>query len=273
MTLHGFELRLQRATGLYRKVDLTYPSNRLAVIVSIMAATLVAIVTRDLPLAILCGATTFSAWALGRELDPDRPRTANLSTITVALVLGVVALAGLLILKDVLLGVMITGSMMVTARLMTRSTGLAATALDAAALFAVALGSGLVSSEVAAILVAVAALGIILDRAFEHHPYLANWCWFGFASFALTAFYFFWTSGPWLALTGIVFAIGTLNFMLALKSIPFSSSDLGTKLEPSRLAVATVLVFLAGTGLASQGLPLAMIGLLAVGLWRLWMHA
>ena len=273
MTFHGLELQLQRVTGLYRKVDLTYPSNLLAVTVALAASIFVGLITRDGWISILSSAATFSAWALGRELDPDRPRTANLSAITVALVLNALAFNGFLVFKDVFLAAITTGSMMVSARVMTRSTGLAATALDAAALFAVALGSGLVNPQVAAILVAVATLGIVLDRAFDHHPYLANWCWFGFASFTLTGFYFLWSSGSWLALTGIVFALGTLNFVLALKSIPISSSDQGTKLEPSRLAMATVLVFLAAIGLASQGLPVVIMGLLAVGLWRLWMHA
>jgi hypothetical protein len=272
MTFHGFELRLQRSTGLYRRVDFAYPSNRLAVIVSIIASVLVAGITKDVSIAILCAATTFSAWALGRELDPDRPRTANLSAITVGLILTVLAFNGRLILQDALLGALVTATMMVIARVMTRSTGLAATALDAAALFVVAFGSGLVNPQVAVILVVVATLGIVLDRAFEHHPYLANWCWFGFATFALTALYFFWSSGPWLALTAVVFAVATLNFMLSLRSNPKSLSDLGTRLEPSRIAVANVFVFLAATGLANHGLPFAIVGLLTVGLWRLWLH-
>jgi hypothetical protein len=272
MTFHGLELQLRRVTGLYRKVDLAYPSNRLAVIVSIIASALVAVITRDLSIGFLSGATTFSAWALGRELDPDRPRTANLSVITVGLVMSVLAINGLLMLQDALLGTIVTGSMMVIARAMTRSTGLAATTLDAAALVAVALGSGLLEPRVAMILVAAATLEIILDRALEHHPYLANWSWLGYMSFALTALYFLWSSGTWLALTGIVFAVGALNIVLATKFTPNSRSDLGTRLEPSRLVVATVLVSLAAIGLASQGLPIAIVGLLSVSLWRLWLH-
>jgi hypothetical protein len=271
MTLHGLELQLQRITGLYRKVDLAYPSNRLAVIVSMVATALVAIISRDMLLAFLSGATTFSAWALGRELDPDRPCTANLSVITVGLVLSVLAFNDRLNLEDVLLGAIVTGSMMVLARVMTRSTGLAATTLDAAALLALALGSGLVDPRVAVDLVAIATLGIILDRALEHHPYLANWCWFGFATYAIVALYFLWGSGS-LVPTGIVFALGTLNVVLALRSTPSSLSDIGIRLEPSRLVVASVLVSLAAIGLASQGMSVALVGLLSVGMWRLWLH-
>jgi hypothetical protein len=273
MTFHKLELQLQRVTGLYRKVDLAYPSNRLAVKVALTASVLVAVITRDGLISILSGATAFSAWALGRELDPDRPRTANLSAITVGLVLCVLAFTGHLILQDTLLGAVVTGALMVIARVMTRSTGHTTTALDTAALFTVALGSGLVDTKVAVILVAVATLGITLDRILEHRPYLANWRWFGFASFALMALSFPWNSGTWLALTGIVFVVGTLNIVLALKSTPSSSSDIGTRLEPSRLVVANVLVHLMATGLASQGLPVAIIGLLAVGVWRLWLHS
>jgi hypothetical protein len=222
-------------------------------------------------LAFLSGATTFSAWALGRELDPDRPRTANLIVISVGLMLSVLAFNDRLNLQAVLLGAIVTGSMMVMARVMTRSTGLAATVFDAAALVAVALGSVLVDPRVAVILVAIATLGILLDRALGHHPYLANWSWFGFALFAFSGLYFLWGSGR-LALTGIVFAVGALNIVLATKSTPSSLSDIGTKLEPSRLVVANVLVFLAATGLASQDLPIAIIGLLSVELWRLWLH-
>jgi hypothetical protein len=272
MTLRGLELQLQRITGLYRKVDLVYPSNRLAVIVSMVATALVAIISLDMLLALLSGATTFSSWALGRELDPDRPRTANLSAITVGLVLSVLAFNDRLNLQDVLLGAIVTGSMMVMARVITRSTGLAATVFDAAALLAVALGSGLIDPQVAVILVAIATLGIILDRALEHHPYLANWSWFGFATYALVGLYFLWSSGTWLVLTGIVFTVGTLNIVLTSKFTPSSLSDIGTRLEPSRLVVASVLVSLAAIGLASQGMSVALVGLLSVGLWRLWLH-
>jgi hypothetical protein len=233
---------------------------------------LLAVITRDGMVSISSGAATFMAWALGRELDPDRPRTANLSAITVGLALTVLAIAGRLNLQDVLLAALVTGALMVTARVMTRSTGIPITVLDALTLIAIALGSGLIEPKVGVIVVAVAALGLALDRAFEHHPYLANWCWFGFTFLALTGLVFLWNSGPWLAWTGIVFALGTLNFVLALRSKPSSSSDIGTKLEPSRVAVATMLVFVAATGVASQGLPVAVIGLLAVGLWRLWIH-
>jgi hypothetical protein len=272
MTLYGFEFQLQRITGLYRKVDLAYPSNRLAVLVSMVSTALVAIISRDVPLAFISGATPFSAWALGRELDPDRPRTANLSAITVGLVLSVLAFSDRLNPEDALLGAIVTGSMMVMTRLMTRSTGLAATTLDAAALVAVALGSGLADPQVAVVLVAIATLGIILERTLEHHPYLANGSWLGYVSFALTALYFLWSSGTWLALTGIVFTIGTLNIVLTSKFTPSSLSDIGTRLEPSRLVVASVLVSLAAIGLASQGMSVALVGLLSVGLWRLWLE-
>jgi hypothetical protein len=187
-------------------------------------------------------------------------------------VLSILAFNDRLNLQDVLLGAIVTGSIMVMARVMTRSTGHAATAFDVAALLAVAFGCVLVDPQVALILVAVVTLGIILDRALEHHPYLANWSWFGFVTYALVGLYLLWSSG-WLALTGIVFALGTLNIVLALRSTPRSLSDIGTKLEPSRLVVANVLVFLAAIGLASQGMPVAIVGLLAVGLWRLWLHA
>jgi hypothetical protein len=272
MTFHGLELQLQRATGLYRKIDLRYPSNRLAVIVALTASVLLAVITRDGLISIVSGAATFSAWALGRELDPDRPRTANLSAITVGLALTGFAIAGRLNLQEVLLGALVTGALMVTARVMTRSTGIPTTVLDALTLIAIALGSGLIEPKVGLIVIAVSALSLALDRAFEHHPYLANWCWIGFTFFALTGLVFLWNSGPWLALTGIVFVLGTLNFDLALRSKPSSSTDIGTRLEPARIAVATMLVFVAATSVASQGLPLAIIGLLAVGLWRLWMH-
>jgi hypothetical protein len=126
-------------------------------------------------------------------------------------------------------------------------------------------------AEFEKVLVAIATLGIILDRAIEQHPYLANWSWFGFALFALSGLSFLWGSGR-LALTGIVFAVGALNIVLATKSTPSSLSDIGTKLEPSRLVVANVLVFLAATGLVSQGMSVAIIGLLSVELWRLWLH-
>jgi hypothetical protein len=263
---------LRLLTGLPRNIDLAFPSNRFAVIVSFAVTVALAIISRDGAIALLSGVTSFFAWALGRELDPDRPRTANLSAITVGLVLGVLAINDRLLLHDLLLGAIVTVALMVNARVMTRTTGLSATAFDAATLLAVAFGSVLVEPEVAVVLVALAALGIVLDRALEHHPYLANWCWFGFASFAFTGFCLLLNSGTWLLLTGLVFCAGTLSVVLSLKSKPSSRSDTGTKLEPSRIAVANMLGALSMTALASQGMPVALVGLLAVGLWSLWRY-
>ena len=272
MTFRGLKLQLQSASGLYRKVDLAYPSNRFAVTVALVAGVVVAIFARDVWVAFFSAAATFCTWALGREMDPDRSRTANLGAITMGLVLSVFALNNRLVLRDVVLGAVVTGSMMVIARALTRSTGLGATALDVATLFAVALGSGLIDPQVGVILVAVATLGIAVDRALEQHPYLGNWRWFGFTLFAFIGAYFVWRSGPWLAPTGFVLALGTLNIVLALNSEPSSRSDRGTRFEPSRFIVANLLVSLAATALISHGLPLAIVGLLAVGLWKIWPH-
>ena len=253
-------------------MDLAYPSNRLALIASIITGMLVAVITRDFLIAVSCGATTFSTWALGRELDPDRPRTANLSAITVSLVFSILALTGRLIIHDTLLGTLVTGTLMVVARTMTRSTGLGATVFDAFAVFAVALGVGLIDPKSGLILVAIATVCIVMDRALEQYPYLANWQHFAFAFFAMTTLLFLLFSGPWAMLTGFVLIVGTLNIWMALKFTPRSSSDIGTKLEPCRITMANALVFLAATCLASLGVVVAVVGLLAVGLWGLRQH-
>lgn len=74
-------------TGLGRSLDPRHPISRRGVVGSLAAgaislsAMLIANGTFDLPRAFAAGVATFLAWAIARELDPDRPRSADLAMV------------------------------------------------------------------------------------------------------------------------------------------------------------------------------------------------
>jgi hypothetical protein len=112
-----------RLSSLSRAIDLRYPSNRVAVAVAGLAAVaayLLPLDARSLVRAGLVGVGAFLAWALGREIDPDRAATANAAAV---------AGAGL----GVLLETPAAGALyllVVTARVLARTTGLPPTTGD-----------------------------------------------------------------------------------------------------------------------------------------------
>jgi hypothetical protein len=257
-------------TGLRRTVDLVFPSNRFAVIVSFATTLVLTVISRDGPISLLSGATTFFAWALGRELDPDRPRTANLAALTVGMVLSLLAFNRHLVFWDVLWGTIGTAMLMVVARLLTRSTGVTTTPFDVASLLTLSIGFVLVNQRIGLLLLTATIASIILDRVLAHHSYLANRTDFGLAFCGLTALFILWNSGPWQTLTGVTIILGTVNIFLTFRSPHTSRADTGIKLEPSRLVVAKMLIWATATGLASQGKTVGVVAVLAVGLWSLW---
>lgn len=104
------EPALARATGLGRPVDPRVTSNLLAIVGT--AAAWIVVTIRDLigpgtvdwTNVLAAGLAVFLAWAIGRELDPDQPRSATLgmvATFTFVLFTGVEAAAAAVALLGV----------------------------------------------------------------------------------------------------------------------------------------------------------------------------
>lgn len=116
-------------TALARPIDLTVPSNRLVVFasgtVAVVGTLVLWLVDAELGLAaaagrgVRFGVGTFLAWAIARELDPDRPLSARNAVLAYlpALVLGVPALAA-------------AAALLFAARVTLRSSGAAPTVVD-----------------------------------------------------------------------------------------------------------------------------------------------
>lgn len=141
-----------RASNIWRTLDLAVPSNRLAVlslaVVTVVAGLLVAELTESgigpaLLAGVRYGVGAFLAWAVGRELDPDRIATAR------AAILVFLALAWLGP-PDLAAGL----AMLLAARVVLRSTGRAPSTFDLVILVVIA---GVAATSAAGF---VAALGL-----------------------------------------------------------------------------------------------------------------
>ena len=113
--------RLSDITHVGRFFDLSLGSNRVAFIVPTVAGlVMLAFDPSDQRRAVSTALATFAAWAIARELDPDRPKTAaaaGVLTPIVALAIGTPAPAPLFVA-------------MLALRVVTRSTGLAPKVTD-----------------------------------------------------------------------------------------------------------------------------------------------
>ncbi|MCB2223939.1 MAG: hypothetical protein KQH83_07160 [Actinobacteria bacterium] len=95
----------------------------------------------------VAGGAAFLAWALGRELDPDRPWTAGLAAVLAAAILG----AGIPSLW-------VAFAVLMAARVASRSTGVAPGPVDLAVLVGVSAGAGATDTGLGAGIV----LGVVL---------------------------------------------------------------------------------------------------------------
>jgi hypothetical protein len=118
---------VERFTHVGRVIDPRNPSNLFALAVSGAAGAAGLVLGGSLGAGISAGLATFLAWALGRELDPDRPWTAGAAAVaTGAVSLAIPAEAGTLAV------------LLVAARVTLRPTGLPPTVLDLVGLTVVA---------------------------------------------------------------------------------------------------------------------------------------
>lgn len=127
---------LFRLTSLARVIDLRVPSNRVVALASVLAlaAGVGYSVTQGEPVAqavalgIEYALSVFLAWAIARELDPDKPRSAFFSILLAALLLVTEG-------RPFLPGVL---QVLLIARILVRSTGSPPTLLDLGVLVALA---------------------------------------------------------------------------------------------------------------------------------------
>ncbi len=231
---------MARLFNLPRAVDLRLFSNRFAVAASAAAGAVVfgweslrnGAAFSTLAPAANAAVSTFLAWALARELDPDRPRSANVAAVLAGLApvaFGEAALAGLFAL---LLG----------ARVLVRSTGLPPTPLEALAL----VGLAFLSARAGAGWPAGLLLAFALARDHRLSPGGPSWeLAFGFlAALAATASVTLAQAlaGPWIrpGLGALAAAgAGTIAGVMARPYLPISRADLtGGVLQPRRLQSA-----------------------------------
>ena len=79
---------LQSFTSLDRAIDLRYGSNWYALLIAIAAGVLMGFLGASVGLIGSSAGWVFLTWALGRELDPDKPATAAIASAGVLLLLG-----------------------------------------------------------------------------------------------------------------------------------------------------------------------------------------
>jgi hypothetical protein len=243
--------RLTDITHLGRTIDARLASNRVALLAPVGAGLiLLGLDTSDLGRAVAGALATFAAWAIARELDPDRTVSATIAAILAPVstaILGAPAPAALFVV-------------MITLRILTRTTGLPLKTTDLAL---VTVGTALVADTpwgwAAGILLAFA---IVRDAALPGTPPVNAGLWGGLLAVGVTAR---------VALAGglgtwdlpdttelVVLALGIAGAVVTLRPIPYLSLADRTRahLEPQRMREAAAFGILAAVLVAvASGAP------------------
>lgn len=243
--------RLSDITHVGRFFDLNLGSNRVAFIAPIVAGlVMLALDPSDRRRAVSTALATFAAWAIARELDPDRPRsaaTASVLTPVIALAIGSPAPAPLFVA-------------MLALRVVTRSTGLAPKATDLALL---TLGAVLVADTAWGWAAGIVfAFAIVRDAALPGDPPANAGMWGLFLAVGATVRVSVadvlgtWTSpGP---TTTAVLVLGLAGAIVLLEPRPVLSLTDRTRqaLDPQRLREATIFGLSIGVvAFAAAGAP------------------
>lgn len=259
------------STSLGRAIDLNYPSNVFAVVGAVAASAAAFALSLDDGLVegaaagAVAGIAAFTAWAIGRELDPDHP-----STGAVALVMAGVAA---LLERPALLAVF---GVLLAARLAVGSTGVRPAPIDRVVLVATAAALGLQPVAWPALVVLVVA-SAFRERSLPFAVLMALAGTVAAAAFAEAPEWTTPVSGEW-AWLGAALVAGIVA--VALASAPKSTDDLGRAplaLASLRVSRGLAVVAVAGTaalvgGVAAGALAPVSGALLAAGgtsLWRL----
>lgn len=253
---------VKNVTHLGRVIDVRVPSNLYAVLLG-GAFAVVALMLDAPPIA--AGGSAFLAWALGRELDPDRVITANLA----ALAGGATALH----FETASLGAVYL--FLISARILSRTTGLSPTTVDLAVHLPIAAFVARSTVGWAASLVLVAAFA--LDSRAKPGSSRNKDGWAAAVAIAATVVaavtgFEFWGSGVTAA--WVVAAVGLLGGLSAIRPEPVTSKADYTDetLTASRVALSRrvtvagavlVAILTAGPGIAGVAavwVTLAVLG-------------
>ena len=248
---------LQQLTGLDRGIDPRLPSNLFALIVTLSVGVVIAVQGGSIPLIIASAGWVFTSWALGRELDPDRPLTAALASSAV--------LVALLAFPEARGSAAVTATLvlMLCARAGLNSTGRALKIGDELLIATAPVIAQLLTG------LPLSVLGISSLAAL----YLRRGAWWSMAVAGLgVAAVFFAPARDGAALMFLaLLTIGGLSFV---RRAPTSQSDNGGRYDPRAWRVMQVGIW-AGAALAALLSPpliwgsLAVTGVLALILERL----
>ncbi len=210
---------LQRFTSLDRAIDLRYASNWYALLITIAAGALMGFLGSSVGLIGSSAGWVFLTWALGRELDPDKPITAAIASAGVLLLLGIYPEAR----AWAFAALCATGTLMVLARAGSGCTGRDLKIGDVLLVaLAPTLAAFLTGQELGFLSIS-SLLVLLLHRA----PFwsfilpVLSLVWFSF-----TVSIFFPTLSIFMAL--LLLALAIIGYW---KPLPNSSSDTGTPLE------------------------------------------
>lgn len=233
--------RLSDITHIGRIIDPRRPASRVAILAPIGAGLIVlGFDSSDFGRAVVAGVSTFAAWAIARELDPDHPQSATIAAVLTpfgTVLLGAPALAALFVA-------------MLTVRIVARTTGLPPRATDLAVLTA---GAVLFADTpwgwAAGILLAFA---MVRDAALPGEPPPNAGLWGGVLAIGVTARVALadrlgaWEVPSTSAL--LVFALGLAGAAIVLQPSPVLSVGDWTKipLDPQRVREAALFGILNG---------------------------
>jgi hypothetical protein len=216
----------KQMTSLDRKIDLSYPSNRFALVVAVVAAGVSLFLGGSWLIVASSAFLVFATWALGRELDPDHTLTAYLSSSIMVLLLAFYAPARALAFQ----AFCATGVLVLIARAALGTTGRALTWMDQL-LIALAPIVADALSGLPLRMLGVSSLGALLARLAQNIPAtrsgrLAQQAVWGLAGFSVA----------WL----VVQTLFGINLLLPSKVMSISSES---------VAMALFLAALGGLGL------------------------
>lgn len=217
----------------------------------------------------LAALAVFLAWALCRELDPDRERVAFVAAGVALLGLAVTGLPGIAALFVVLLAI----------RVLNRTTGVAATPLDALGLLGLALWLALEGSW---LYLALAAAALLLDGMLPPRDLRRAGAGLGAAVLGASAIAFIapqpapFEPQALALLLGVLLGILFAPALRGVNRLETTADDTAEPLLSVRVQAGQVLALLAGLGLAlwrgAEGLAELMplwAAMLAAGVGRL----
>lgn len=243
---------MRQITGLARILDMRYPSNRVAVLVT-LAAAIVGFVAGEnrVSAAISLAGASFLGWTIAREIDPDRPLSASIS----APIAGVVAWIDLDRGHAPALGAIFLT--LVATRVLVRSTGRPPTVVDLVVnLGVVAWLSSVSLAWAAGVALAVA---IVLDTRMEPPAPPRN-LWFGalIGAVATVAAGILWEPPLWTApataeWVPMVIGLTGALFLVRPEAVRSYADDGSGPILPHRLTAARLLAAVTAVVTALMG--------------------